>query len=1494
MANVLQAESLENEVYTCAPGENNTPRYMLMDDDFEHLAFPDLFPYGTGGYNGCVRRTKLTMRQYFQQRLLNVDGRFARNMEYLFSAQHVTDVKHINSQASIALRLKRGRTVDGRKVTAGMLRNPEVINRLVKTEQAYKFLRQIRGSPAYWQRELYELLAMVRTLGIPTWFMTLSAADLHWLEMLETLAIHRGKRLSVRQIRRMSIKERAEQLKNDPVSSVTTFKYRVECFFRDFLLQDTHPVGKITEHAIKTEFQERGSPHAHCLLWVDGAPKLDIDSDEDVCAFIDEYVSGIIPDSTDISKKYIGKLVRQYETHRHSSYCRRRHACRFGFPKAPSPRTIICREPTDDVDKDIAVQTSTDILSRVYAAVNDVDGESRSLVDVLEEIGVSEDAYVEALKVSRKGNNVILKRDPRDVFTNGCNHDILRFWGANIDFQFVLNEYTCVVYITSYMMKAERAMGEVLTSVAKECRSDPIAEQLKKIGKTFVGKRVVGAPESAMRELSMWIMKKSRKVTYVNSNMKSDRVSLPKPPDALHDMEDDEDNVYMTSIHDRYALRPDKLENMCLAKFAVNYEYEGKRCRNDGSEGLIGDECDDDDPLVASGNVCPRWNDTIELKNKTGFMRKRTKEAILRVTSFKQTTDPEKYYHSRLLLYLPWRDEYELIDGYDSYKEKYLTVCDLVEHNAMGFNMHRQELENAIDDVADNGPPENVWDAIAPMAEAQNVASLDDDKVVVRTLDSEDEDVDGVHDIDVAGDGRACADTKPKNSLSAMYSREARKDILSNHEYRKCMRGLNDGQRAIVMYNRQWCKQRINAMRTGQKHDGFKIMLSGPGGTGKSHVIKLIRRDMIYLLQKSMKIGPDEPLVLLTAPTGLAAFNIGGVTAHSAFMLSTANSDARNDWEKKSVMQLKLANLALCVIDEISMVGVNTFNKIAASIRKIKQSSDDWGDVSILAVGDFYQLPPICQSPVYGHPKVIRKPGDMAPLLWDDFVLHELTDVMRTKDPAFANMLNSVRMAKPAVNSHEDLMLRSREMTMDHNDPDYPIDLMHVYATNASCDEWNALRLDALPGTLYSNKSYDVSKDKHTSLAKVVFPANPKMTGNLQAVLNMKVGARVMLTTNVNVSDGLTNGAMGTIEHIVMESNNRIQVVLVHFDSERVGADALVDSRYRHISTIAVPIYRAEATFKLTKVRVSRVQFPLTLCWAVTIHKCQGMTLPGVVVDMDRKKGRFRDGQAYVAFSRVTSLDTLHIKNYDLSQIRCSPRVENVMSEMRLKPLTIAPSLDWGALDRASHVTVVHLNICKLKAKLLDIQCDGSLKMADVICLNETHLDHNDNIDISMFGLADEYTIIRRDRNSHGGGLIMLVHNRLKPMCIVVDTDIECIIVQINLNSIPFYIMSVYRSPSFPTNTWVQQMNCILESYAEVRLCVFGDINENVQDICKCPIFKMFCDNGFNQHVDAPTCDTGSMIDHAYSHNFPLSSVDVTVLDCYYSDHDFVMCSIKI
>ena len=151
-------------------------------------------------------------RKYFQQCLLNVDIQFAQNIKYLFCAQHIVDLKHMQNESNLAMRLSQCRTQDGHTITAGILWNPQEMQQLVRNQQAYKFLRNIQRSPPYWQHELYDVLAMLRSLGIPTWFLTLSAADLHWPEMIQAVAIQFCRNLSRTDVMKMSIQERSHYL----------------------------------------------------------------------------------------------------------------------------------------------------------------------------------------------------------------------------------------------------------------------------------------------------------------------------------------------------------------------------------------------------------------------------------------------------------------------------------------------------------------------------------------------------------------------------------------------------------------------------------------------------------------------------------------------------------------------------------------------------------------------------------------------------------------------------------------------------------------------------------------------------------------------------------------------------------------------------------------------------------------------------------------------------------------------------------------------------------------------------------------------------------------------------------------------------------------------------------------------------------------------------------------------------------------------------------
>ena len=203
-----------------------------MDNDFEVLAFPDLFPYGSGGYHSANRKVKLPIRKYFQQQLLNVDGRFAQNIEYLFLCTIYSRHKTNREWCYIShLLICEEEHLEGTEITAGQLWNPAVVEQLVRNEQAYTFLKNVRGSPAYWQDQLYDVLAMLCMLSIPTWFLTLSAADLHWPEMIQAVAVQFGQILTQKDVLKMSIADRSKYLHQNPITGVWMFQRRLEAFF---------------------------------------------------------------------------------------------------------------------------------------------------------------------------------------------------------------------------------------------------------------------------------------------------------------------------------------------------------------------------------------------------------------------------------------------------------------------------------------------------------------------------------------------------------------------------------------------------------------------------------------------------------------------------------------------------------------------------------------------------------------------------------------------------------------------------------------------------------------------------------------------------------------------------------------------------------------------------------------------------------------------------------------------------------------------------------------------------------------------------------------------------------------------------------------------------------------------------------------------------------------------------------------------------------------
>ena len=611
-----------NKIISCAPVEKHRPIPLLNDPYFEQLSNPEKFP---DGQNGLLseREKPIQTRRYFNQRLLDVDGRFAKSIDYLLSAQYATESQQIHGNINhYVLRRGKSRRPDGKKICAGDVKHAESLHQLVKSDQAYKIFKNIRGSPAYYQSLFYDILAMMGQLGTPTWFFTLSAADMQWPDLIQTVARQSGVILSDEDVFNLSYAERCNWLRSNPVTAVRHFHYRLETFVKHVLMSNANPLGEIVDYVIRIEFQARGSPHAHTLLWVKNAPQIDIKTDDEVCEFVQKYISCSIPDDDD-EKELICKLQR----HSHSSYCRKKGSCRFKYPNPPSNRVIIAKEP--DIENSMELQAyARNVMSKVYNAIIEQESVgSMSTEELLDFLHVSSEEYYKALSATMRERKVILARKPCEANINPYNRTCILAWRANMDIQFVEDPHACIMYIAAYISKDEKGMGELLKQVSKECQDLEIKAKLRKLGAVFLNNREVSAQEAAMRILSLPMKRLSRNVTFINTDSMENRTAILKPKAVIEAMDNDD-----------YAVRPVTLENLCLASFAANYSVSSTM-NKDGDNDHVPHVLENDGEIPDTEDMPKR----IILRKGSGTMNRRKREAVIRFQKFNVEKEQEDF-----------------------------------------------------------------------------------------------------------------------------------------------------------------------------------------------------------------------------------------------------------------------------------------------------------------------------------------------------------------------------------------------------------------------------------------------------------------------------------------------------------------------------------------------------------------------------------------------------------------------------------------------------------------------------------------------------------------------------------------------------------------------------------------------------------------------------------------------------------------------------------
>ncbi|XP_071476043.1 uncharacterized protein [Diadema antillarum] len=1166
-----------DDIICCAPCEKNSPVSLLMDKSNEAKCFPALFPTGQPTFHD-TRFINVTLGRYLHNRLMHVDNRFAKNTEYIFYAQCIYELQQILSNVSIALRKSSEEIDNPTSLQCSDLKDARKVREILDSNKGYKFLKQIRGTPPYWQSTQKDVLAMVRQLGKPTWFASFSSAEMRWPEVINTLLNQQGDR---RKANDLDWTDKCNLLKSNPVTVARMFDKRFHAFLNKVILSEAEPIGKIIDYFYRIEFQQRGSPHTHCLFWVETAPYLGIDKDETVIDFVDKYISCNIPCEDEDEELY--EIVKNVQLHskKHSKSCKKKGtACRFNFPRPASVKTFVVNPKVNPEVTDEA----QDILSTVKNS-SCMEGKYDNARQLFEALGMSQKEFEDAYNSVATKEDIVMRRDPKDIWVNQYNPFLLRAWNANMDLQYITNEYACVVYVVSYMSKAEREMGLLLKNAESEMKegNEDARKSMREIGHVYMQNREVSAQESVYRVCSLRLKECSRKVEFIPVGPNPVRMSLPLS--VIQSRRDDDDrSPWMPNRIDKYKARPDgfEFENMCLATFCSKYrllsesDMKGKKQKQ---------------------NV-------FKLRDQLGYVQKRsrTNDAVVRYPRFSPTVTPEKYYQSILQLYLPFRTDKQLKpDQFLTYQEFYQTgsvqmfnkslesVKSIVNENLRQYEKNADTIDQAQEYLEKFGPQEDAWGLLCPETEVERHETA---KIHVEVEDADNE--------------LRIPDLESKSQEKESYGIEFRSCSISKEDSNVLLRTLNSKQQKVFYKIRQWCLDRVN----GKEHTTFQIFVTGGAGTGKSHLVKCICNEGTRILSRMMH-NPDDISIMKVAPTGIAAYNINGSTIHNALSIPISATLPYQPLgeEKISHLRSQLGQLQILIIDEISMVDQKLLWYIHGRLRQIKQTRDDapFGKVSVIAVGDFYQLPPVKGTPLY-------KDTFQSSLWTDNFSMINLDEIMRQKgDAEFAVLLNKLRIkGKKDELSSDDIAVLQSCQTGEQCE-----DALHIYSSNKQVNDWNKIMLHKKCTNIICIDAED-SELGHEGKCKTCDKPRRWTKASLLPYLWIAENCRVMLIKNVNVTKGLSNGCIGTVTDIIrVNENARPTTVLVKFDNEKVGTQAIQ--------------MQQESIGK----KYTRKQFPLKLAYACTIHKVQGMTMEKAVVSL---KNIFLPGQAYVALSRVTSL----------------------------------------------------------------------------------------------------------------------------------------------------------------------------------------------------------------------------------------------------------------
>ena len=431
------------------------------------------------------------------------------------------------------------------------------------------------------------------------------------------------------------------------------------------------------------------------------------------------------------------------------------------------------------------------------------------------------------------------------------------------------------------------------------------------------------------------------------------------------------------------------------------------------------------------------------------------------------------------------------------------------------------------------------------------------------------------------------------------------------------------------------------------------LIITGLAGSGKSYLIDAIKN----LLQEKCTV---------CAFFGVAAFNVKGKTLHSLLQLPI-NGRKSSDLKGLALNRLQdeMDGIRYLIIDEYSVIGQKMFGWIN---RRCKQATGVstilFGGISVILVGDIGQLPPVSDKVIYHNVPTgeVGTEGYVAYRQFDKVVkliVNQRAIGTSKKQQDFRKLQINARDGNNTNNEWE--MLLERTPLKIEDTSTFETTGVKLSYGNEKVAKDNYTRL------LQLNSPIAVIKAKHNN--KTASKLSADDMGSLQPQILLTKGARVMLTKNLWTEVGLINGAMGSVKHIIYQhghSHNSLPIaVIVQFDDTYIGPSICPDIPN------CVPITPIINTSDTLGSAYERQQIPLRLSWSMTIHKSQGLTLAKAWVDLGKTEKA--PGMAYVALSRVRSLDDLIIEPMTFERLhaikKCSNYKFRIQEEQRLDAL---------------------------------------------------------------------------------------------------------------------------------------------------------------------------------------------------------------------------------